>query len=157
MCRANKGFTLTEIVVVVLIFGIGVGLFNTIFINNWSAYEDRIARANLWNQANQFLEELSLEARNSKTIEVTATASNKSIILTNAGDDSVVTTFTLTDTGTLSRLKNETTKVFSTQAVFSKSAFTKGTKNLNVDLQLSDTVLGRIIHINASTEVLLRN
>ncbi len=157
MIRAKKGFTLTEIVVVVLIFGVSVGLFNTIFINNWSAYEDRIARANLWNQANQFFEDLSLEARNSKTIEVTTTATNKSIILTNAGDDPIVTTFTLTDTGTLSRLKSATTKTFSTQAVFLKSAFTKNTKNLNVDLQLSDTVLGRAIHINASTEVLLRN
>ncbi len=157
MPKSNKGFTLTEILVVVLIFGVGVGLFNTIFINNWAAYEDRIARANLWNQANQFFEQLSFEARNASKVDLVITDSKKAVLLTNAGDDPTITSFILSNDGNLSQVKSDLTKIISTHVVFLKSNFKKSDKSLIVDLQLVDSVFGRNIHLAASTEVFLRN
>ncbi len=156
MFHSNKGFSLTEIVVVVLIFGVGIGLFNMVFINNWSAYEDRIGRANLWTEANQFFEAMSVEGRNAKLITVTTTTNAKTTEFTNVASDAI-TTFTITDTGELRRVKNAETKIFGTHAVFAQSSFTRNNRGLIVELQLQQGVLQHTINIFASIEILPRN
>lgn len=156
MSAGRKGFTLTELVVTLLVVAVGVGLFSSVFINNWSAYEDRIRRANLWSEANQFFEQMSVEGRNARLIDVTVVANAKNAAFTNAADNSV-TTFTITDTGILTSTKGAAVKTFSTHAVFANSNFTKNGKDLIVDLQLKESVFSRDIHINASTEILPRN
>ncbi len=157
MLRANKAFTLTEVVVAILIFGIGIGLFHSVFVNNWSAYEDRIRRANLWSEANQCFEQLSIDTRNARLINIAITATTKTLSLTSAVAPSLVTTYLITNTGNLNRIHNSEVQVFSTHAVFANSNFTQNGQNLIVDLELQDSIFTRDIHIRASTEVLLRN
>lgn len=156
MLCSKKGFSLTEIVVVVLIFGIGIGLFNTVFINNWSAYEDRIERANLWSEANQFFEAMSVEGRNAQLIAVTTTGNAKTAVFTNAATNTL-TTFVITDTGELRRLKNAEIKIFGKHANFAQSNFTRNNRALIVELQLQEVVLNHPVNIFASTEILPRN
>lgn len=156
MLRSNKGFSLTEIVVVILIFGVGVGLFNTVFINNWRAYEDRIARANLWTEANQFFEAMSVEGRNARIITVTTTANAKTVDFTNVASNAI-TTFVITDTGELRRIQNAETRIFGTHANFAQSNFTRNNRSLVVALHLQEIVLKHTVNILASIEILPRN
>ena len=156
MRQSNSGFTLTEILVVIVLFGVGIGLFNTIFINNWNAYEDRIKRANLWTEANQFFEQMSIEGRNAKLISVTITANAKIADFTNAASDAI-TSFIITNTGELRRVKNAETKIFGTHADFAQSYFTENGKDLAVELRLEEIALTHTIHITAAIQVLARN
>jgi len=156
MRRAQHGFTMTEIVVTLLIIGVGIGLFSSVFISNWGALEDRIKRANLATEASQLFEQMSIDGRNSRSIDVTATAISISGAFTNAVDNSVVT-YSISDTGTITRAKGATIKIFSTHGVLADSNFTKNGKNLLINLRLKDDVFMRPIHITTSIEILPRN
>lgn len=157
MHRSNKAFSLTEIVVVILIFGVGIGLFHTVFVNNWSAYEDRIRRANLWSEANRFFELLSIDARNAQLVNIALIGNAKTVSLTNAVAPNALTTYSILNNGNLIRAQNNDVRVLSTHAVFANSDFTQNGRNLRVNLELQDSVFTRDIHISAETEILLRN
>ena len=150
------GFTLTEIMAALLITGVGVGLFGTVFVNNWSAYEERIRRANMWSEATQLFESMSTVGRNSRVINVTRTPAVVSATFMNA-DPTIITTFTIAADGTVSRVLGADIKIFSTRAVLADSDFTKNGKDLIVDLVLRDTIFVRNINITAATEVSPRN
>jgi prepilin-type N-terminal cleavage/methylation domain-containing protein len=155
--KGAKGFTLTEIIVTVLLVGVGVGLFNGVFVNNWSAYEDRIKRANFSSEITQLFEAMSIEGRNSRLIDLTNTASEKTAVFTNAADSTKVTTFKITDTGSITSTRGVTVKTFSTHADFANCTFTKNGKGLVVDLKLKDNLFNRDITTTASIEILPRN
>ncbi len=157
MHRSNKAFSLTEIVVVILIFGVGIGLFHTVFVNNWSAYEDRIRRANLWSEANRFFELLSIDARNARLINIALIGNAKTVSLTSAVAGNPVTTYSITNNGNLNRAQNNQVQVLSTHIDFANSNFTQNGQNLIINLQLQDSVFTRNIRITAETEILLRN
>ena len=97
MRRTRHGFSMTEIVVSLLVIGVGIGLFNSVFVGNWGVFEDRIKRANLATEASQLFEQMSIDGRNSRMIAVTATAISISAAFTNAVDNSVVT-YSISDT-----------------------------------------------------------
>jgi len=156
MRRTRHGFSMTEIVVSLLVIGVGIGLFNSVFVGNWGVFEDRIKRANLATEASQLFEQMSIDGRNSRMIAVTATAISISAAFTNAVDNSVVT-YSISDTGTISRTKGAAVKIFSTHGVLADSNFTKNGKNLLIVLRLKDDVFMRPIHMTISTEILPRN
>lgn len=157
MSRSKRGFTLTEIVAVLAIITVGIGLLHSVFVTNWSAYEDRIKRANLWSQAGRCFEQMSIDARNASRINIINTLGTKTVSLTNPAATNPVTTYEIKDTGILSRTHNNTVEVISTNTVFANSGFQQNGPNLAVTLELQDSVFNRNITITAETEVLLRN
>ncbi len=159
MLRNQRGFTLTEIILVLVIFAIGFGLFNSVFINNWFAYEDRIKRANLWSEANLFFEDMSFEGRNSRLIEIANGPDSKTVTFTSTDSPPVLTVFTLTSAGTMSRARGNMSKDYGTHADFAACDFSFGIdrKDVLVNLKLKDTIFTRDIHITTSTEIMARN
>lgn len=154
----SKGFTLTEVLVTLIIFGIGMAMFNTIFVTNWVAYEDRIKRADLWGEINQVFEQMTFDGRNSRQFAVTNNAASKSVAFTNAVDNTI-TTYTIQNDGTITRTSGTDTRMISSHAVFGDSNFASSADNkgLKADLTLSDNVIVRNINVRSTTEIALRN
>ncbi|MCB9771853.1 MAG: prepilin-type N-terminal cleavage/methylation domain-containing protein [Candidatus Omnitrophica bacterium] len=156
MQRNKHAFTLTELVVVLAIFSVFIGLFSTVFVHNWGAYEERIKRANLWGEANQCFEQMSLDGRNARLINVATTGTDKTATFySGSGGTDIV--YTIANTGQVSRTQDNTVKIFTTHADFANSSFTKNGKNLIVNFRLLETIFTRTLHVDMTMEILPRN
>lgn len=66
----NKGFTLVEVVTVVVIIGITIGFFYTTFLQNWWALENEDTQRNLWQEMNSITESITVDARQANNVIV---------------------------------------------------------------------------------------
>ena len=158
---SRKGFSLVELLAVLMITGIGATLFSVVFVNNWFAYEDRINRANLLNESNQIIDQMSFEGRNAKLVDVVTGADKTTVTYTNAVDSSLVL-FELHTDGTLTMTKNKNTRNLTTHLDYVNSSIVQeGATNFNfkliVSLALKDGAGTRDIHVTAGSEIYLRN
>lgn len=159
MLRSNKGFSLFEIITVVLITGLGMTLFSVVFVNNWTAYEDRINHANLMNEANQILDEMSYEARKSKQIDLVQTGTTKTITFF-SGLDNTTSVVVMRDDGTVTLTRGGTTKTMTTHLDFAGTEIIRDAtvgRNLQINLDLKDFAGTREFHVRTATEVQPRN
>lgn len=153
----SKGFTLVEMLTVLVILFVLGGVFYTVFVTNWFAFEDRIARTNLWQEANEIIETITADGRFAQTIDVfTDGSGNKSAIL-NDSLNQPVATYLITADGRFQINKNGVIKTLSGHINPIESVFTKQGRGLRVELDLEDLIFKRTINVNTSTEIFPRN
>ncbi len=157
MRNSKKAFSLVELLAVLMITGIGVTLFSVVFINNWFAYEDRINRANLLNETNQIIDQMSFEGRNSKQVEIANGADKTTVTYYSALDNSLII-FELHSDGTVTLTKSGKTRTLTTHLDFANSSLTQlNGEDVTVNLTLKDMAGTRDIHVTAGSEILIRN
>lgn len=153
----NKGFTLIEILTVLVIFMVLGGVFYTVFVTNWFAFEDRIVRSNLWHEANEIVETITADGRFAQTIDVfTDGTGNKSAVL-NDSLNQPVATYLITADGRFQINKSGVVKTLSDNLNAVQSGFIKQGRGLRVQLALEELILKRVIHVGTSTEIFPRN
>lgn len=153
----NTGFTLMETITVLMIIGVLGSVFYTVFVTNWFAFEDRIARANLWHEANEIVETMTADGRSAQMIDVfTDGAGNKSAVLSDSLDQTLVT-YLITAEGRFQMNKNGVVKTLSEHINPNQSDFTKEGRGLRVQLAMSELIFKRTITIGTSTEIFPRN
>ncbi|MGE0268221.1 MAG: type II secretion system protein [Candidatus Omnitrophota bacterium] len=153
----QRGFTLIEMLTVLVILMILGGVFYTVFVTNWSAFEDRIARTNLWQEANEIIETMTADGRFAQTIDVFSDGSgNKSAVL-NDSFNQPVATYLITSDGRFQINKNGVIKTLSGHINPGQSVFTKQGRGLRVELGLEDVIFKRTINVDTSTEIFPRN
>lgn len=162
--RAVKGFTLVEIVTVLVIIGIGMTLFYSVFFLNWFAVNSYIARADLWQEMDAAIDQISLDARLANDIVLTQSGTQKNVNFLETDpvtrSSKNLSEYLLDSSGKLQVRRGTATlpSLISDHVNFAKSSFTLPSfRDLKVDLTLNDDVLGKTIEINSSTEIYRRN
>lgn len=153
--KNQKAFTLVEIIVVVLIIGVLGGVLYTIFFTNWFAFEDRIARANLWSEVDVIFETISSEARNQDQITVNGNPCGSVAIL--AGGSAQPIIYTMNNNGDLTVNRGAGDIVLTNHLDFANSSFCAEGEALRINLTLEDQLITRRVEIRTSTEVFPRN
>ena len=157
--KTLNGFTMTEVIMTLVIVSILGGVFYTMLITNWSSYEELMARAQLLNEANDIVEQISQEGRFTKTIDVVQDfASGIQTATLIDYQDQAIATYTMSSNGTLEIARPQANTVVLTNNLdFDNSAFTKNGKSLRMDLALIDDALMRKVSISTNTEIYPRN
>ena len=157
--KTERGLTLVEIIVVLVIISIFGGVFYSTMMINWSSCAERMARAQLWNEANDIVEKISQEGRFTREIDVVQDFSSGVQTATLLDwQDQTIATYTMSSKGTLEVVKPQATPMILTSNLdFDNSAFTKNGKSLRMDLALIDEGITRKVSINTQTEIYPRN
>ncbi len=150
----KRGFTLVELVTVVAIIGISSAIFFSVFLLNWTALDGDIERTNLWQDANEIIDRISLDVRIATAIDVSA--DGKTLTLTQGGGDVV---YSFTSDGRCLYTSDATTEVLSEDVNYDGSLFEENEAHtsVTVTLDLQKDVLGRNVEVATSTEVYSRN
>lgn len=156
MLRSPKGVSLFEVLIVVLLTGLGMALFSTVFVNNWFAYENRIVHANLMNEANTVLDTMTAEGRLSRQIDLGGSASQRTATFY-SGLDGSTSVLTLFNDGRVTFAKSGATKTLTTHLDLANSSLTSNARSLQVRLALTDIAGTRPVRVSGETEVLPRN
>lgn len=151
---SRRGFTLIEILAALLVSGVFISIFASVFINNWRVFEERMAQANLWFEANQIVDILSREVRHSRQIDISN--SGKTATIYNAIDSSV-STYSIKSEGTFEYVLGGVTRTVSDNLDFALSSFSLNGRNLIVRLTLRDDALDKKVSVTSESEILPRN
>ena len=153
----RKGFTLVELLTVVIIIGIASGIFYSVFALNWKAMDGFMSRANLWQEINVILDDMRFYGRQSASMTITNSGTTKSVVLT--GLDGLMTaTYSMDQNGEFRVIdKIGRNEVLSRNVDFAKSQFGSDVHALEVEVALIDDNFGQKIHARSSTEIFLRN
>lgn len=149
----RRGISLVEILTVLAIVGIGSGLFYSVFYVNWIAFEKELALADLQLEADEIMEAVAIDVRYS--VDFAVAEGGKEVAITLPLDE--IITYTVTEAGEVTRVKDETTKTFTSRADYDASLFTDIGNYLAFDLTLFDTIVGDRLAISVSTQAYPRN
>ena len=154
--KGNKAFTLIEIITVVAIIGITSALFYVTFLLNWAGFYNQISRVNLWQDANDIIDDVSSCGKLARSAAV---SSNHKVLTLNLpdGTSSVYSIISGSPYGWLQKAAGGTTKILSKNIGFTDSSFDATTYSFIINLALKDKVFNRNIDVKTSTEICLRN
>ena len=154
--EGNRAFTLIEIITVVAIIGITSALFYVTFLLNWAGFYNQISRVNLWQDANDIIDDVSSYGKVARSAVV---SSNHKVLTLNLPDGTSVVYSIVNGSpyGQLQRVKGGTTKIFSNNIVYTNSSFNATTYSFIINLALEDKVFNRNIDVKTSTEICFRN
>jgi len=161
--KKHQGVTFVEILVVLVMLSVLIGVFYTFFFSNWKAYEERIARADMWQQADETVESISQLARQATSFTVSETTDEKTILINNDFNVDAEAIYKIKKNGAMEYFNNAAGSgvptVLAENINFDLSTFERTVDNagLLVKLVLEENVLGRVVDITTSTEVYLRN
>ena len=66
----KKAFTLVELLVVLIVIGVTAGLVYSVFVSNNSAINNYMTRADLWYEADQIIDNATIEARHASAFSI---------------------------------------------------------------------------------------
>lgn len=155
--KSNGGFTLIETVTVLAIMAVLSAVFYLVFMTNAVAFDDRLARANMWQQANEIMETLTADGRLSQDITVVVNGDGSQSAQLVDGLSQPLATYTITVDGRLTQLKNGVTKVLSDKINVAQSNFVEQGEGLRFQLAMQEPLFRRVANIQTSTEVYPRN
>jgi len=156
--RHNKnGFTFVEILVVVIILAISVVFFKTVFISNWSGYDEQLIRDNLWQEANVIIETITNDARKSHLISINQEQGDQAAVLIDR-DNNTIATYIFKIDGSLQVINtNGAIKTLSEHIDIVQSSFAKQGNALYLTLSLKDQLFKREVVIQTTLEIYPRN
>jgi len=156
--KRNKGITLVELVMALAILGVTVSILYMVFFSNWRAYEDRIARANLWTEANEIMETMTMDGRVAHQINVSQQQDGSFVTTFVDTLDQPIATYVMTDDGRfqVARAQGEF-RTISEYLVLERSSFIKDGESLNMTLALQDNVFGKPVGVQTAIEIYPRN
>lgn len=155
--RQQQGFTLVEIMVVVLVAAILSGVVFTVFVTNWDALQDRIARTDMWHEANEIIETMTNDGRFAKAVGVQTDGEGNQVVDFLDIADQLLVTYKITPDGRFLMERGGKTKTLSTQIDSTRSGFNREGPGMRVNLALREELLRRKITINTATEIFPRN
>jgi prepilin-type N-terminal cleavage/methylation domain-containing protein len=148
----KRGFTLVEIIVVLVIIGIGMSLFYSVLFMNWTSLEKQTCLVDLQMEADNIINMISSDGRGSRQILVNPDGKGVTFNYpTWAPAPTIV--YSLTPQGQITKDGN----VISSNIDFNNSNFSKSLSALVINLLLQDTVFGRRVTLPVSTQVYPRN
>lgn len=160
--KKNKNaFTLIELMTSIMILGISIVLFNTIFVSSWISFEERVLRSKLWQETNDIIERITYDARDAYSVELVEDE-DSSLIKLYDKDSTLISSYLINSQGTVQISKSEEDEqytIISESIDFLDSDFNveAGATTLYVKLTLQDYVFTRLIEVETSTEIFLRN
>lgn len=151
----KRGFTLVEIITVLLIMSIGIGLFYLVLYTNWISFEKQLSLIDLQMEADLILDRIAFDGKFAS--QFTVAADQKNIILSFLDGSSV--TYTLTSTGQITRTDSNSGSAFvmARNIDFTPSSFQTRGSYFEITLVLTDDVLGSRVALNVATQIMPRN
>lgn len=152
---AHCGFSLVEMLSVLAILGVAAGIFHTTWMTNWKSVEEHQARADLWYDSNQIIEQLTSDGRFAWRVNVEDFG--KTVSLSNRSG-TIYATYMITDIGEMRVIKpDEDDLILSTRVNVDLSVFERTGFSLRLSLFLEDSVLSGLVTVETSAEVYPRN
>lgn len=152
--RCLQGFSLVELLTSIVIIGVLIAIFYSVFILNWKTMEDYSVRSELWQDMDVIIDQVTLDARESAQINVSADQKNVSLL---NRQSVVIATYAFTAGGMCQATRSGVTTTLSNSLDYALSTFRKNGESLVVNVVLTGDVLGRGVTIDASTEIYPRN
>lgn len=154
----SSALTLVETLTAMAILSVALIFFQAVLKTSWFAYQDRIARANLWQEANEVAEKVTDDGRMARQIDIaTATDGTQSAQFIDR-DDVVFVTYLITPDGKLQVDRGGgNVDVLTTHVDDLESFFQKDGKALMINLALQDATFSRMAKIETILEVFPRN
>lgn len=154
--RVSSGVTLVELMTVMVILGVSVSMFYTVWFSNWQTFDYHTAIADLWFDANKIAEEVSMDGRAASLI--TVDTSQKSVIFVNSLGTTTAS-YLINSTGQFIITRGASTTIVSQRIDFNNTNFVQRGSGLRVDLFLVDEeVLGQAdAEIETHIEIFPRN
>jgi len=150
--KSLQGFTLIEIITVVAIIGIGAGLFYSLFLMGWSAFDSELTRVNLWQELTEIIQQVSFDARAAQSMNF---VDDKEITFSFFDGNS--TTYKITLDGEFQQIRGGNTTVFSYNVAYNNSSFGRVGDSLKMNLTLVERTLRGEVVARTSTKICPRN
>ena len=152
-----SAFTLVETLTAMAILGVAILFFQIVLRTTWFAYQDRILRANLWQEANEIAEKVTDDGRLARQVDIAASNGAQSATFIDK-DDNVFATYTMTTGGELQVARaGGNPDVLTTHLDNMQSFFQKDGKSLILNLALQDKNFSRNVLVKTSLDVFPRN
>ena len=165
--KNNNGFTFVELMVVLVILAIALGLFYTTFYYNWVMMETYTSRANLMQDADLIIEELTADTRNSFDADITCPAPNTNCVSTatsvnfavntaTGGNRTTAINYVLGADGSFTKQVGATIRILSSRIDFNNTSFQKVEGALRVRLTLTEPLAGPDTKFETWTDIFPR-
>ncbi|MBP7217245.1 MAG: prepilin-type N-terminal cleavage/methylation domain-containing protein [Candidatus Omnitrophica bacterium] len=156
----RRAFSLFELVVVIIIIGIGIAMFYSTLLTNWAAYEKRVSDIDLQMEGDRIVEFISNDAKSAREIRVTP--DGKQVTLCYSSDCATATIFRITGADRVERSTDggATYTEISRYLNTNRSIFSMVGNRLNrleVNLLLRDIVFGETVNLTVTTQIFPRN
>lgn len=153
----KQGITLIELLTALGVFAVAAGMFYTVFVTNWMAYDERITRANLWQEMDQSIERITREARAASFLEVEEDLVSRTTTFYDENDQALMS-YVMRSDGMLDVSSDQSNYLTLTNNLdFPRSSFVKNGESLEVNLTLKAKTLRKEISVKATTEIFPRN
>ncbi len=158
MATNPRGTSLVEVLMAVIIFGICVGIFYSVFYLNWQAFDRYIAKADFSQELDRIVDSIALDARFAQRIEVPATAAGEDKTATMmAPDGTAVATYSMMNDGRMMLSRQGVVSLLTDKLDFPVSDFDQDGNAVTVKVGLIDQLFGRTVTLDAATEIYPRN
>ncbi len=154
MRRPASGFTLVELLTVVVILGILISFFYTTFFSSWAEMDNYATRSNLWQDMNRVMDKVTVQARQAKGI--TVASDGRSVVLVDSFGSNFAT-FAFNVAGELTLTQPGSVELLTDRVDVGLSSFSKNSEALVVKMVLADMLAMRRVQIETTTEVFPRN
>ncbi len=162
--KSRRGFTLTEIVVVLVMLSTLLTVFFNVFITNWAAYQDQIVRSDLLQQSNDIFEKITNDSRKASSFGgfVVSNAPNEKTLTIKDPDNNVIAIYKISSLAgrtTLDVFRPGMTapQLLSNQVLFANSIFDANGPKLTIDLAMETGTFMHKVQMLTSTEIFSRN
>ncbi|MCM8827455.1 MAG: hypothetical protein NC904_08090 [Candidatus Omnitrophica bacterium] len=152
----KKSFTLVEIITVLVIVGISIGLFYSVFYVNLVSLDKETTSLNLWEESKEIVEKISFDGKICGRIELISEKEIAFIFLDHSevryifSEDGQLIRKTLGDMGE--------NVIISSNINYDGSKFDlDNDRVLILELTLEEDVLGKPVTVSTSTQIMLRN
>lgn len=150
------GFTLVELITVLVIIGIGIGLFYAVLFVNWNAYETHLTLIDLQMDADTIIEMISFDGKYARQITVSGNWKSVTFQFPDPAAEPAIT-YSFIMPNQLQKTVSSNTAVISSYVVFADSSFRPLGNLLEVNLVLADAVFGKKVRLRDTTQIFPRN
>ena len=157
MQRVRRAFSLVEMIVVLLIMGIGMAMFFSTLHINWVAYDSELIRLDLQQQADQISSLLAADVRGG---EANFTVPNSQQVNISYPSDLILdpVSYSISANGELTRTEGSTSTTLSNNVDTVNSSFSIDSINcLVIDMRLAQNSLGQEVNLSVSDKFFPRN
>lgn len=155
--KSRRGFSLMEIITVLVIIGVSISIFYAVFITNWLAFQERLIRADLWMDADAIIDALSEDIRSAKSFNISSDTGDQVLTIIDLNDASTVYALRASGIFEYQRPASPGLSVLSRHILMPDSFMQRSDDALQVNLVLEDNLFFRDIRIETSTEIYPRN
>ncbi|MBL8013890.1 MAG: prepilin-type N-terminal cleavage/methylation domain-containing protein [Candidatus Omnitrophica bacterium] len=152
--RGRRGFSLPEVLTSLIIIGILISVVYSVFILNWQAFEDYSTRAGMWQDMDQIIDQVTIDAREAATVTVSADQKNVSMF---DKKGNLLVSYSFLSNKECHVIRGSENLTLTHNLDYTLSLFEKKSKSLSLNVVLRDDVFGRGVSIDASTEIFPRN